>query len=298
MTSSDAWGGLAGGDSDQADALILGIPFDGGVGGRAGASFGPRHLRYLSHRLKTISSRGHDFDGLKLVDLGDVEVPRLHLEAAVDRIFEHYRPIFRSAAVPVTIGGDHSITFPLVRAAAGAGGRWGVVWIDAHPDLLDSYLGSRVSHGSPLRRILSSAGVDARDVLLVGTRAYDHEERALIQDAAIEEVPAFDFCADHAGAVERVRRAACAIARRVDHLYVSIDIDVLDPAYAPGTGTPVGGGLSTAQLVHVLDVLPTLVRGYDVVEYSPPLDVVDVTGQAVLVLITEILSRIARAKRG
>lgn len=296
LSRVDTWGGLSSLARSPSDVTICGIPFDGGVGGRAGAAHGPRHLRYLSKRMKTVSWRGHDFSDLALRDAGDLVVPRIDLPKAVESIRTHYHSLWGHAGTLVTIGGDHSVTFPILQAGCARGGRWGVIWLDAHPDLLDSYLGSPISHGSPLRRIITDAGVRSEDVLLLGTRAYDAEERSFMRSAEIAEISAAACHADWPLALARARMIAAAIATRVDHLYVSIDVDVLDPAFAPGTGTPVGAGLSTAQLMLLLEALPSQVRGYDIVEYAPPLDVVDITGQALLVVLSQVFAQLSRAR--
>lgn len=293
---SRLWGGLTSSCRAPVAATIGGIPFDGGVGGRAGASDGPRHLRHLSHRLKTISSRREDFSELVVRDRGDLVVPRIHLDKAIHAIREHFDALWSTAGVHITIGGDHSITFPIIDAAQRSGGRWGVFWFDAHPDLLDRYLDASVSHGSPLRRVVTDAKIAPTDVLLIGARAYDKEESAFLASSGLAEVPSWAFHADFAAACSTAMRLAQSIAERVDHLYVTLDVDVLDPAYAPGTGTPVGGGLTTGQIIHLLRTLPTQkARGYDVVEYAPPLDTAEITGQAILAILSEILANISIA---
>ncbi|MBK8014831.1 MAG: arginase family protein [Deltaproteobacteria bacterium] len=294
---SRLWGGLASSCETPVVATIGGIPFDGGVGGRAGASEGPRHLRHLSPRLKTLSSRQEDFSALSLRDRGDLVVPRLHLDKAIHAIREHYVALWRTTGVHITIGGDHSITFPIIDAAQRSGGRWGVFWFDAHPDLLDRYLESSISHGSPLRRVVTDGKIAPGDVLLVGARAYDQEESCFLASSEIAEVPSWAFHADFTLACSMAMRLAQSIVERVDHLYITIDVDVLDPAYAPGTGTPVGGGLTTGQIIHLLRTLPTQkARGYDIVEYAPPLDTAEITGQAILAILSEILANIDSAQ--
>jgi len=289
-----SWGGLARA-RDAADVVIVGVPFEGGVGGRAGAARGPDHLRGLSRKLKTISRRGRDLSRLRVRDLGNAPVAHFDLPATIARLGETFREIFRRTEVPVvTIGGDHSIGYPIVTAAAEARpGRMGLIWFDAHPDLLDTYLGSRLSHGSPLRRILDDGAVRGEDVLLVGTRAYDAGEPEAIAARGIRELRAAELEEDRAGAVGRYRSALAELAARCDRLYVTIDVDVLDAICVPGTGTPVAGGIGSALLFQLLELIPEPVVGYDIVEYAPVHDVGEITGTTVLALLTTLLDRIA-----
>jgi agmatinase len=277
---------------------VLGVPFEGGAGGGGGASHGPDRVRELSRNVKTISRRGRDFGDLRVLDAGDVAADRFDLAGTVRVVRRAYDEVFRTATVPVvTFGGDHSITYPIVAAAA-AGRRLGLVWFDAHPDALDTYLGSRLSHGSPLRRVVDEGAVRPEDVLLVGTRAYDPGEPEFLQEVGIREIRAATFDDDRTAAFDDFRRAAAEIATRVDGLYVTVDVDVLDAPVAPATGTPVAGGIDTGTLLRLLELVPEPVVGYDVVEFAPPHDVGGVTGAAVMAVTTTILDRIAAARTG
>ncbi|MFF8951360.1 arginase family protein [Streptomyces sp. NPDC014940] len=292
------WNGLAvpAGAARQADVVVVGVPFEGGAGGAGGASLGPARVRELSVRLKTVDRRGRDASRLRLLDLGDVETWRFDLPRTVERIGRTYESVFREVSAPVlTFGGDHSVTYPIVRSAA-RGRNLGLVWFDAHPDVLDGYQGSRVSHGSPLRRIIEDGAVDPANVLLVGTRAYDAGEVDFIREHGIAEVPAAAFTDDPATATAAYRRHLDAIAGRVDAFYVTVDIDVMDASCVPGTGTPVAGGIGSGQLLGLLEALPEPVLAYDVMEFAPGHDTGGVTGHAVLAVTTAFLARIAAAR--
>ncbi|MFI7102361.1 arginase family protein [Streptomyces sp. NPDC050161] len=292
------WNGLALPPDATAspDAVVIGVPFEGGAGGAGGASLGPARVRELSRRVKTTDRHGRDASGVRLRDLGDVPTWRFDLPRSVAHIREVYGEVFRDTTVPVlTYGGDHSVTYPIV-SAAGAGRQLGLVWFDAHPDVLDGYQGSTVSHGSPLRRIIEDGVVAPENVLLVGTRAYDDGEAGYIEKKGIREVRAAHFAADPQRARDAYRRHLAEIAARVGHFYATLDIDVLDASCVPGTGTPVAGGFGTGELLGLLEELPEPVIGYDIVEFAPAHDVGGMTGHAVMAVTTAYFARLAAAK--
>lgn len=279
------------------DVVVVGIPFEGGAGGAGGASLGPNRIRELSSRMKTVDRIGKDCSWLRLRDLGDVETWRFDLPRTIEHIAKASRALFSEVTTPViTFGGDHSVTFPVVRGAA-ATRTLGLVWFDAHPDVLDGYQGSTISHGSPLRRIIEAGAVAAENVLLVGTRAYDPGEVEFIRDMGINEVRAAAFLEDPGQARRECGRFVREVAGRVGQFYVSIDIDVLDASCVPGTGTPVAGGIGTGELLGLVESLPEPVIAYDIVEFAPAHDIGAATDQAVLAMTTTILSRIAAARR-
>lgn len=293
LTPGQAWAGLAAAAGDAADLVVIGVPFEGGAGGAGGASLGPDRVRELSKRGKRISRHGIDLSHLRLHDAGNVATQRFDLPATISHIRNVYREVFRDVGVPVlTIGGDHSITYPVVAGAA-EGGRLGVIWFDAHPDVLDHYQGSGISHGSPLRRLVDEGAVRPEDVLLVGTRAYDPGEPEFLAKHGITEIRAADIHDDRGAAVELFGRRARELAARTDQLYVSVDIDVLDASVVPGTGTPVGGGIDTGTLLSLLERVPDQVTGYDIMEFAPAHDVGGMTGHAVMAILTTITALVA-----
>lgn len=295
-SSTGSWHGLSqtARTAAETDVVIVGIPFDGGVGGRNGAARGPDHLRTISRRLKTISRRGEDFSDLRVKDIGDVRVERFDLPATITRIEEAYTGLVEAFRAPLlSFGGDHCVTYPIVKAVS-RGRRTGIVWFDAHPDVLDTYLGSGLTHGSPLRRIIDDGCVAPENVLLVGTRAYDEGEPAFLRERGIAEIRAADL--DDDDAFSRYEQILAGIAGRVEQLYVSIDIDVLDAAVAPGTGTPVAGGLTSRMLLRLIEKLPASVRACDLVEFAPAYDSSAMTETAALAITTEVLARFAQAR--
>ncbi|MEV5125047.1 arginase family protein [Streptomyces decoyicus] len=295
-----AWNGLAlPPDAQQEpDLLVIGVPFEGGAGGAGGASLGPARVRELTPRLKTTDRHGRDASAVRLRDLGDIPTWRFDLPRSIAHLAEVYQEVFREATVPVlTFGGDHSVTYPIV-AAAGTGRRLGLVWFDAHPDVLDGYQGSGISHGSPLRRIIEDGAVAPENVLLVGTRAYDAGETDFIEKHGIREVRAAHFADDPRAARESYRRHLADITERVGHFYVTLDIDVLDASCVPGTGTPVAGGIGTGELLGLIEDLPEPVLAYDIVEFAPAHDVGGMTGHAVMAVTTAYLARIAARTHG
>ena len=170
-------------------------------------------------------------------------------------------------------------------------GSVGVIWFDAHRDLLNKLIGSNYSHGSPLRRAIELDNIDPKNVLLVGTRYMEPEEQHILDDTGIKELRMVDL-EDNGFDLDIFIEMANEIVENVDYLYVSIDIDVLDPAFAPGTGTPVGGGMTTSQLMQFVKSIPGEIRGIDIMEVSPPLDNSGITVKATMGLITEILGRL------
>ncbi len=290
------WAGLATDAPSNADVVIIGVGFEGGAGGAGGASLGPDQVRELSRRGKQASRHGVDFAQLRIFDAGNVVTQRFDLAATVAHLRAVYDKVFGEVRVPVlTLGGDHSITYPIVSAAA-VGSRLGLIWFDAHPDVLEEYQGSRISHGSPLRRVIDDGAVRPEDVLVVGTRAYDPGEVEYLTKLGIHEVRAADFADDRAAALATYRRRVTALAEQVDRLYISVDIDILDASVAPGTGTPVAGGIDTATLLTMLEFLPHKVAAFDVMEFAPAHDVGSMTGDAVMAIITAMLAHVGGAE--
>lgn len=293
-----AWGGLdnSADPNTPPDLRIVGVPFQGG--GVAEAARAPGNIRELSMRMKTIDPWGRPFQDLRLQDLGDVSTWRFDLSRSIKHIYDTYRGLFSASRSPIlSLGGDHSITAPIVRAASEEE-ELGLLWIDAHPDLLDTYLGSRDSHGSPLRRILEESGVAAENVLLVGTRAFDPPEPEIIRDYGIAQILAMSIHEDPAAARQNFQDQVDEISARVGRWYVSIDLDALDPSCAPATGSPAAGGLSTGDLLWILRHLPDQLRGFDLVEYVPARDPGEVSATAILSILSTLLSHVAPSWSG
>ncbi|MGE5251573.1 MAG: agmatinase [Bacteroidota bacterium] len=287
------WADLApaGQPAAEADFSILGIPFDGLASARRGAAMGPQRMRFWSGHLTPFSEDRTKLGCIRIADLGDIEVE----DPAHD--FEIVRQKIEVLEnVPILLGGDHSVTIPIFQAQRNrfSGKRLGVLWVDAHPDLCDEFNGSRLSHACVLRRGLE-AGIEPRDVCLVGLRSWEEQEIDLIENGHMHVFSAADVA-------ELGMKSVAADLRRVlsrcEAVHISLDIDCLDPAVAPGTGIPEAGGMSSRDvltLIHCLQGLPLV--GLDVVEVAPPLDPSEATVFAALKFIMEFIALFAREKQ-
>jgi agmatinase len=255
------------------DVAVLGIPFDTATTNRPGARFGPEAVRSASIALRPYNpaQQAQVFGRLSVADLGDVGVTPGNAERTVGQIAERLEPVVRAGARTLCLGGDHLVVLGELRAHAAVHGPVGVVLLDAHADVWDEYCGERYYHGSPFRRALEEGLVDPGRSLLAGMRGpvYGPEDAGVPQELGFEVIPGEELVAltpDEYG--ERVR------SRVGDGpLFLSFDVDVLDPAFAPGTGTPEAGGLSTREALGYVRALRDIrFSGYDVVEVSPPYD--------------------------
>jgi agmatinase len=300
MIARAAWGGLAASADRPADVVLLGIPWDGSVSWRTGAAEAPRRLREISHTSPAISGEGRVVDAARFVvrDAGDLAPDGAAAAAYFSRVQDTVRRLTAETpgAFLLALGGDHSVTIPLVRAFAAAEDTpFGVVHLDAHPDLFDTYEGSPLSHACPLRRALETGRLAPEHLLIIGTRSYNALELDFMHEKGIRFVPARDV--DRRGV-----DAAVALAREhlagVKRVYLTLDVDVADPACAPGTGAPVAGGLSSRQLLDLttglLQTLP--VRGMDIVEIAPALDPTEATLFLGLQLVFETFAVLSREK--
>ncbi len=260
-------------DANGVDVAVLGVPFDTGTTMRPGTRFGPEAVRSASTMLRPYNpvQDVQVFGRLSVADLGDVRVTPGNAERTVAQIAEQLEPIVRSGTRTLCLGGDHLIVLGELRAHAAVHGPVGIVLLDAHADVWDVYCGERYYHGSPFRRALEEGLVDPARSLLAGMRGslYGPGDAAMPVDLGFEVIPCEELVAiSYKEYGERVRE-------RVGEgpLFLSFDIDVLDPAFAPGTGTPEAGGLSTREALGYLRALRGLrFSGYDVVEVSPPYD--------------------------
>jgi agmatinase len=254
------------------DVALLGIPYDGGTSYRTGARFGPRAVREQSSLIRPWNPvlKVHPFDKLKVADCGDVDVVPISIERTHAQIEAKIDQVVAAGARPLSVGGDHSVTLPILRSLAKRHGPLAVVHFDAHPDTWDEYFGSKLFHGTPFRRAVEENLLDPKRFIQVGIRGplYGSED--------------FEFHDQHGIEVLRIEPikeqglawAASKLARlRGMPLYVSFDIDACDPAYAPATGTPEVGGLTSWEALSLVRSLAgsTLV-GADIVEVSPPYD--------------------------
>ena len=254
------------------DVALLGIPYDGGVSYRPGARFGPRAVREQSSLIRPWHPvlKVHPFDRLRVADCGDVDVVPSSIEATYAAITRRIDDVVEGGATPVCVGGDHSVTLGILRSLARRHGPVGLVHFDAHPDTWDQYFGSKFFHGTPFRRAVEERLIDPRRMIQVGIRGplYGPEDFAFHDEHGIEVVR-----------IEAVKEQGTkAIGERFARLrggpvYCSFDIDAVDPAFAPGTGTPEVGGLTSYEALALVRALAGLeLIGADVVEVSPPYD--------------------------
>ena len=260
-------------DAEGVDVAVLGIPFDTATTNRPGARFGPEAIRSASIALRPYNpvQKAQVFGRLSVADLGDVPVTPGNAEKTVAQIAEGLEPIVRSGARTLCLGGDHLVVLGELRAHAAVHGPFGVVLLDAHADVWDTYCGERYYHGSPFRRALEEGLVDPGRSLLAGMRGpvYGPDDENMPRELGFEVISGEELVAlSHEEYGERVRRRVAE-----GPVFLSFDVDVLDPAFAPGTGTPEAGGLSTREALGYLRALRGLrFSGYDVVEVSPPYD--------------------------
>ena len=280
------WSGLAS-DDPAAEVGLLGVPFDGATSFRKGASFAPRKIRELTPHIAPATEEGVSLAGLRVRDYGDVPID-LNWERHFSAVEMRAREVLRHP-FSLFLGGDHSVTIPLTKAfSESVKGRFGVIHIDAHVDLANTFEGHNWSHACTERRVLELPNIDPRHLVFVGIRSFmDDELRFLADHPEIGLHTARDL---HQRGIETVAQGVVQQLRDVDAIYVTLDIDALDPSFAPGTGTPEAGGLSTRDLLELLRVvfagLP--VRALDIVEVSPPLDHADITAVAAAKVIYEV----------
>jgi len=279
------------------DVAVVGVPFDAGVSYRPGARFGPSHVRESSRLLRPFNPAAdvEPFARQQVVDAGDMVANPFDIEEAIGQIETGARNLLERSDRLVTIGGDHTIALPLLRAVAARHGPVAVVHFDAHLDTWDTYFGAPYTHGTPFRRASEEGLLDRSACLHVGTRGPLYSTGDLVDDRdlgfqVIGSVEMDDLGAR--GVVERIRE------RVQDRpVYVSVDIDVLDPAFAPGTGTPEAGGLTSRELLAILRGFADLnLVGADVVEVSPAYDHAEITGIAASHVVYEVLSAMAPRK--
>ena len=272
------------------DVAVLGIPYDGGVSYRPGARFGPRAVREQSSLIRPWNPvlKVHPFQRLQMADCGDVDVVPTSIERTFERIQQAIDAVIVAGAQPLLVGGDHSITLPILRSLARRHGRLGLVHFDAHPDTWDEYFGSKFFHGAPFRRAIEEGLIDPHRMIQVGIRGplYGPEDFSLQDEHGIEVIR-IETVKEHgigwvAGRLGRLRGGP---------LYCSFDIDAVDPAFAPATGTPEVGGLTSYEALALVRSLAGLgVIGADVVEVAPPYDG---PGQVTSLLAANLLFELA-----
>lgn len=275
---------------------LIGAPWDGGTTNRPGPRHAPRQMRDLSTmiRFENGVTRVRPFDLVRCADLGDVGPNPADLMDSLARMETFYAGVRAAGIVPLTAGGDHLCSLPILRALA-RDRPLGMIHFDSHTDLFHSYFGgSLYTHGTPFRRAVEEGLLDPRRVVQIGIRgsAYDWEDRDFAEAVGIRVIPIAEF---HARGPEDVMAEARAIVGRGE-TYVSYDIDFVDPAFAPGTGTPEIGGPNSWQALTVARLLEGVhVVGADLVEVSPPFDPSGGTAFLGVSILFELLCVIARS---
>jgi agmatinase len=278
------------------DVAVIGVPFDAGVSYRPGARFGPAHVRESSRLLRPYNPAADvsPFAVQQVADAGDLAVNPFDIAAAVRQVHDGARSVLERASRLVTIGGDHTIALPLLRAMAERhGGPVAVVHFDAHLDTWESFFGADYTHGTPFRRAAEEGLIDRTGSMHVGIRGPLYSSTDLADDAELGFQIVHSREMDDIGARGVIERIHERVQERP--VYVSLDIDVLDPAFAPGTGTPEAGGLSSRELLAILRGFGSLdIVGADVVEVAPAYDHAEITGIAASHALYELVSAMAR----
>ena len=271
MADSRAWGGFGIDRKEGADICLLGIPFDSAASINKGAAMAPDNLRALSRFLPCTSEEGVDFEGIKIHDAGDVE-PDLDWVRFFDAVEKAAYDLLKTGSFCLFMGGDHSVSVPLHRAFKKwyPGEKIGIIHFDSHADICAEFEGHKWSHACTARRAVEDV-IPPEALALVGIRSYEPQELVYLKDHPVKLVKAVDL---HRKGYPAICEELKAHFAAYDRIYLTLDIDVIDPAGAPGTGTPEAGGPTSREIMEMvkflLQNLP--VAAMDIVEVSPPLD--------------------------
>jgi guanidinopropionase len=278
------------------DIAIVGVPWDGGTTNRPGPRHGPRQVRELSSLIRRVHAvtKISPYEICRVADLGDAPVNPIDLNRSLEDIRKFFSQIVEAQAVPLAIGGDHLSSLPVLRAVAAAR-PVGMIHFDAHSDTVDSYFGGlKYTHGTPFRRAIEEGLLDPKRVVQIGIRGstYSADERDWPLQQGVRMISIEEFEEMGVDAVIREARRVAGDAPT----YVSFDIDALDPAFAPGTGTPEFAGLTSREVNRMMHGLRNLdLVGADVVEVSPPFDPAGGTALAAANIAFELLCLLAES---
>ncbi len=255
------------------DVAVLGIPMDIGTSWRSGTRFGPKQVRSESAMIRpyNLATGAAPFDSLQVADIGDLAINTFSLSDSLKIISDSYDAILKYDAMPLAIGGDHSITLPILRAMHKRHGPLALVHVDAHADVNEDMFGERETHGTVFRRAYEEGLINPKKTYQIGLRGtgYSAEDFSEAAGWGFQQFPAHELWGRSLAALGAEIRRDIGDAPT----YVSYDIDSLDPAYAPGTGTPEIGGLTTPQALELIRALKGVnIVGGDLVEVSPPYD--------------------------
>ena len=286
-------------DVPYCDVAVLGIPFDSGTSYRPGARFGPQAIRQASRHLRTNFHPAYDtepFRDVQVADAGDVACNPYNIEEAISQIEAAADEVLDNATSLISLGGDHTIAVPLLRAVHKRHGQVALVHFDAHLDTWDTYFGAPFTHGTPFRRAAEENLFDDEHSMHVGIRGPLYSREDLANDAEL------GFKIVHCDELEEhgPDHVSQRIRERVGDMpvYLSIDIDVLDPAHAPGTGTPEVAGMTSREMVNILRGLAGIrLVGGDIVEVAPAYDHAEITSLAGATVAFEMINLLIRAPK-
>ncbi len=276
-------------DAKRLNVALMGVPYDGGTSYRPGARFGPRRIREQSALIRPYNPvlNVNPFECLRVADYGDLSVNPLSIEDTFRRITMELNVVLQESAIPMCVGGDHSILLPILRSIHKFHGPVALIQLDAHSDTWDEYWGIKYSHGTPVRRAIEEGLLAEPYILQVGLRgqAYNAQDLDYAREHKIDMVTAEEFHQHGLPLVDKKLKAFEGLKT-----YLSLDIDVVDPAFAPGTGTPQVGGLSSVQILGLVRALQGLnFVGCDLVEVSPQFDSAEITSLLAANLLFEQL---------
>ncbi|SDK03431.1 agmatinase [Natronincola ferrireducens] len=291
------WGELYTEKLDEADVVILGIPFDSAVSNRKGAAEAPDKLRELSRILPPVTEEGLLLKDFKVYDHENVEIS-LDWQKYFKNVEEEALGLFNSGKFCIFIGGDHAVTIPLETAFSKAfkEEKIGIIHFDSHPDIINIYDDHPWSHACTQRRALELDNIKPEGLTFIGLRSFMEEELEYFEKHP--EIKIITAREVYRKGTDYVLDTIKEKYKEYTKLYITLDIDVLDPAFAPGTGTPEAGGLTTRELIELVremvEVLP--VAAVDIVEVSPPLDSSDITSWAALKVLYEVFGGVYRKR--
>jgi agmatinase len=291
----------------DADVIIVGAPIDSGTSYRSGAKFGPQAIRgadYLSHdgERPHLALRTDGLKDLKVVDAGDLLMPGGDLVASLEVLAQATEKISRAGKIPLILGGDHSIASADVAGIARHRGlgKISMVHFDAHADTAEDQWGALVGHGTPMRRLIDGGFVRGDRFLQLGLRGYwpDNKTLAWMRDQGMRSYEMTEI--HHRGLNKVLDESFATLINECDGVFLSVDIDVVDPGMAPGTGTPEPGGMTSRELLEAVRriCLELPIVGIDIVEVAPAFDTADITAMLANRVVLEALSAIAKRRSG
>lgn len=281
-------------DVERADIAVVGVPFDSGVTYRPGARFGPNHIRDASRMLRPYNPAqdASPFALSQVVDAGDIVANPFNIAEAVQQIEDAVTDLGTRADKVIALGGDHTLSLPLLRAVTKKHGPVAVLHFDAHLDTWDTFFGAPTTHGTPFRRASEEGLIDMESSMHVGIRGPLPSSQDLVDDKMLGFSIITTEFVEEQGIKAAIERMRARLGNKP--IYISVDIDVLDPAHAPGTGTPEAGGMTSRELLRALRGIADLnIVGADVVEVAPAYDHAQITAFAASHVTYELITAMA-----